>query len=136
MALFGKSPINGPSEYLNNKFQEWWYVLNSIGLFSFTLLIGSMGCGNNRYFAAAISSAVVGWLLYIAMKFFPELVKVYRKSNDPIKKDLARRIDRDYFGVLKMPVAYLPYMVGVIGLWVYAANPLITNQYHLYVPKF
>lgn len=42
MALFGRSPVNGPSQYLNDKFQEWWYVLNSIGLFSFTLLIGSL----------------------------------------------------------------------------------------------
>jgi len=136
MSLHGPSPVSGPSQYLNGRFQTWWYVLNSIGLFGFTLLTESIGAGENRYFVAAISSAVVLWLLIIAGPLFPALVKKFRKSQDKDDKKLAREIVRDYLGVLKMPYAYFLYGAGVLGLWLYAAYPIIVNQYDLYVPKF
>lgn len=134
MSIDKRSPIDGPSERLNEAFQEWWYVLNGIGLVSFELLLESSGNVANGYFYALLSTLIVGWMLYISKGLFPTIVKRLRASSDPDRRALAREVAKDYLGVVVMPVAYLPYFMGTLSLVVYTLYPVTQGEWSLYLP--
>lgn len=134
MNIFGRSPVRGPSEHLNKAFEEWWYVLNSIGITAFMIFLGCLSGDENKYFYALLGTALVGWALYVAKEFFPSVVKKFRKSKVPDDVEITRRIMRDYLGVATMPFAYFPYFLGTFSLLGLVIYPFFIHQKTLLLP--
>lgn len=136
MSILKRSPISGPSVRLNEEFEEWWYVLNGIGIVAFELFLECSGNDENGYFYALLSTVLVAWLLYIAKDAFPAIVKKFRSSTSLEHKTLARQIGKDYLGVVKMPLAYFPYLLGTGCLLGYTLYPITQQAWNLYIPSF
>ncbi len=136
MDLHGKTPIRGKSTHLNEVFGEWWYLLNGIGILAFELFLECRGAGDDSHFYAFLSWLLMIWLLWISHGAFPKVVKKIRKSENVDDKLLAREIVRDYLSVMKMPVVYFPYMLGWVSVSILALLPLLTGDFHAYIPSF
>lgn len=136
MALPHTSPVRGPSAHLNEAFGAWWYTLNAIGLLGFELFLECRGAERDKHFYAAISFAVILWLLTVSKNAFPKVVRKLRRAASADDAHLQREVMRDYLGVIKMPFAYFPYMLGFCSLGALALWPVVASDLRLYIPEF
>lgn len=136
MTLPQDSPHRGPSRHLNEAFGAWWVTLNGIGILAFEMFLECQGSDENRHALALACSVVIGWLLYVSKRAFPRILRRLRLSLYTDDQVLEREILRDYLGVIKMPVLYLPYFIGLVSLGTLALSPVVTLSWTLWLPSF
>jgi len=134
--IIGNSPINGRLEALNKTFHKWWFFLNALGIFSTGIAIGIHG-SVDQHFKALVASLIVVWLFVVGRKTqFPQLWDHFRKSNQPDKVEIGKKIENDYVSFFKIFIGYFPMMVGMLYLFGMALFPLFEGEFHLYIPEY
>lgn len=119
--IIGNSPIKGPSDELDKRFERWWYFLNGLGIFSFLIAVDIHGDEYQQGKAIA-ALLILTWLFIIGRTVsWPHFVSKVRKE-DP---ELAKKINKDYLSFFKVVVGYFPYVFGSTYLFLLALNQLI-----------
>ena len=128
-----KPPFNGPSEQLNIEFRNWWFFLNSIGVFSLTAAIGIHGSEHSA-FKALVIFFLISWMYWIGRYKFPSTFLKLRRSKEKVDRDLVKQIDKEYLGGILFFFRYFAFIVGTAYLGMLWLVPIACEHYQLFLP--
>lgn len=130
-------PLSAKHPLIAEQFANWWLYLNTVGVFSFGLFLGSVGAGPDKYFCGLLSVTLVVWFLWAGKSRFPRFIKKLRDSKDPEDKRFEKELMREQFPIFKVPLVHWPYWLGLMSLLALAVQPLVGQMdLSLYVPEF